>query len=109
MRSGIPKRLSDVENWPELAIEVHYSAGELASKWEVSLRTLQRKFRTQLNTTPQEYLNLLRQSEAEKLVRAGTRTKEIANLLQYRYASNFCRDFNEHHGMAARAWRVAKS
>jgi len=98
--------LPQVNNWPEIAAEVHYQAAQLAELWNVTPRTLQRQFRKELGTTPQKHLDAVRQTEAEKLIREGARTKEIAAELDYKQTSHFCRQFNNFHGMGARAWRM---
>jgi len=105
MKTRSPLVLSKNVNWPELAATVKYQAPLLAAHFNVSLRTLEREFQKQLHTSPQKKLDTCRQSAAEKLVRDGARTKEIAFELGYKTVPHFCRHWSDLHGMGVRAWR----
>ena len=90
--------LSTVQNWPEIAAEVHYRAPLLAKYWKINLRCLQRQFRKQLHTTPQKHLNMVRLKEAQRLARQKMRTKEICNQLEFKQVSHLCRQVHAHFG-----------
>ena len=98
--------LCKIGNWWERAAQAEYRAPVLASLCSVSLRTLQRFFQQKLRTSPQKWLNQVRQLEAEQLAKTGARTKEIAYRLGFRQPSHFCRQFKEHHGISPKAWRL---
>jgi len=68
-------------------------------------RTLRRRFRQRFRTTPQRWLDRLRLREAERLLRAGKRTKEVAYALHYKQPSHFCRQFKERYGASPQRWR----
>jgi AraC-like DNA-binding protein len=55
--------------------------------------------------TPQQWLDHLRQSKAEKMASSGARTKEIAYQLGYKQPSHFCRQFKQSHGLPLKAWK----
>ena len=91
--------------WRERARRAGYQSRTLARQTGRHARTLRRHFRRQFHTTPQRWLEKLRLAEAEKLLRAGKRTKEIYQTLGYRTASHFCRHFQQTHGLSPQAWR----
>jgi len=111
MTNPIPELLGKIPNWFELAAQAKYQVPALAALLHTNVRTLERRFRQELQTTPQEWLNHLRQMEAERLLDIGKRIKEIADLLGYTQASHFCRHFKESHGMTPKMWKrlIAKA
>jgi AraC-like DNA-binding protein len=66
----------------------------------LDVRTLQRRFRAQLQTTPKSWLMRERMLQAPSLLREGLANKEVAARLNYSCESNFCRDFKRHYGCA---------
>ena len=90
--------------WEHLARRAQFHAPRLAKLASVSSKTLERFFKRQFRTTPQKWLDQLRQANAERMALRGARTKEIAFQLGYRQPSHFCRKFKQSHGLPAKAW-----
>src|ERR1044072_2343562 len=102
--------LTAIHDWSELAMQTRYQAVLLlqhfADQSGVSNRTIEREFRKQLRTTPQKWLDKLRQTQAEKLaLDPRIRTKEIASILEYKNVSHFCHHWRCFHGVALNVWR----
>lgn len=91
-------RLHQIQNWPELAQQAKWSATALAKKCDVSLRTLERHFLTQMGKTPKAWLAEQRQFRAVELLLDNSSVKETAIYLGYKHATNFTRKFKDHWG-----------
>jgi transcriptional regulator GlxA family with amidase domain len=85
------REILDHREWAEVAAEVEYDAVALAMLCGVSLRTLERAFQKELQISPQEWLEKLRDAKAALLVNAGKRKKEIVYMLGYKYQSHLSR------------------
>jgi transcriptional regulator GlxA family with amidase domain len=85
------QRVLEYRDWAELAADAKYDAETLASLCEVSLRTLERFFHKNFQSSPQRWLDQLRKIEAVLLVHAGLRKKEIANRLGFKQQSHLSR------------------
>ena len=72
----------------------------LAAHVGLNVRTLERRFREQLCVTPKTWIMRERINLAAPLLAAGFSNKEVAALLGYTCASNFCRDFKQSYGWA---------
>ena len=70
----------------------------LAVKVGMDVRTLERRFRAQFQTTPKAWITQERMRSAPVLLAAGLSNKEIAASLNYSRESNFCRDFKRRFG-----------
>jgi len=92
------ERLIRIRNWPCRAVKAQFRASLLADVCGVSPRTLERFFVHHCQTTPQKWLDQLRDLWALKLATRGARGKEIAHALYYKQASHFCRHFKRTHG-----------
>lgn len=84
--------------WHHLARSAGYKASHLADLSGVSLRTLQRHFRSRYGVTVSDWLKTVRMREAVIRIRAGVRVKEIALDLGYKQLSHFSREFKRAHG-----------
>jgi AraC-like DNA-binding protein len=103
---SVRTKLSGITNWSELAAQVRYCAPLLAEKCSVHPKSLRRFFKARLGTTPQRWLDQLRDFEAEKLVLAGKRTKEIAYLLGYKHPADLCHHFKRARGISLKKWKL---
>jgi AraC-like DNA-binding protein len=70
----------------------------LAVQIGMDVRTLERRFRSQFQTTPKAWIMRERMHFAPSLLAAGLSNKEVAASLQYSCQSNFCRDFKRCYG-----------
>jgi AraC-like DNA-binding protein len=84
--------------WRRLARSAGFKATRLADLVGVSLRTLQRRFRSEYRLTVSEWLTEVRLREAGDRIRAGDRVKEVAIDLGYKQLSHFSREFKRAFG-----------
>lgn len=84
--------------WYRLARSAAYRPVSLAATAGVSLRTLQRHFKSRYGITVSDWLKKVRMQEAAHRVRAGDRVKEIAIDLGYKQLSHFSREFKRKYG-----------
>lgn len=75
-----------------------FSVKVLAVHIGLELRTLERRFREQLCTTPRAWVMRERMNLAPPLLAEGLSNKEVAAALNYTCESNFCRDFKRCFG-----------
>lgn len=68
---------------------------------------MERFFHDTLTVSPQQWLNQIRQSDAEVLAQSDKSTKEIAVLLGYKQSSHFCRQFKNARGVSVKVWKKA--
>lgn len=94
------QRLKTVQEWETLAQSSHYRANELASLCQVSLRTLQRHFRSEYGLTVSGWLREVRLREAYGRLIGGATVKEVAFDLGYKQLSHFSRDFKSYFGVS---------
>ena len=94
------QRLKTVQEWEILAQSSSYRAHELAALCQVSLRTLQRHFRSQYGLTVSGWLREVRLREAYSRLLGGAMVKEVAFDLGYKQLSHFSRDFKSYFGVA---------
>lgn len=87
------------QSWEKLAGEAGYRPCELAKICKVSLRTLQRHFRSQYGMTLGDWLRKLRLKTAYSRVTAGEPVKEIAYDLSFKQLSHFSRVFKQAYGV----------
>jgi len=85
------RKILAYRDWAELAGEAEYNAGTLAVLCQANRRTLERLFRAELQTTPQRWLNALRDFEAVRLIKLRTRKKEIVQRLGYKHQAHLSR------------------
>lgn len=91
------QEILDHRDWAELAAEAHYDAVSLARLCRVSRSTLERIFRQELQTTPQCWLEVMRDVAAVRMIDCGKRKKDIAELLGYNHQSHLSRKLRQAH------------
>jgi len=84
--------------WKRLAHSVGFRPKKLAEVAGVSLRTLERHFRSRYGVTVSGWLASIRLREASERIRAGSRVKEVALDLGYKQLSHFSREFKRAYG-----------
>jgi AraC family transcriptional regulator len=87
------------ERWKQMAPVAHYDAKELAKLCRMSIRQLQRNFRSQFERAPQEWLNEQRLYAAAQLLQSGRQVKVVASELGFKQVSHFCRQFKTMNGI----------
>jgi AraC-like DNA-binding protein len=92
------RKLHQVDDWPELARKASYSTAKLAKLCGVSVRSLERFFRENKATTPQQWLHLQRLLQARSILLESDSIKQAAVMLGYKQASHFSREFKKHFG-----------
>jgi AraC-like DNA-binding protein len=92
-------------DWLALAYRAKFRAHQLARLAGMHERTLRRFFRRRFRTTPQRWLDRHRLRAAQRLLRRGGRTKEVAYALGYSHVSQFCRQFKRACGVSPQRWR----
>ena len=91
--SHVNTKLNHIQNWPELAREVKWSALALAKKCGVSVRTLHRHFLQHMGKNTKTWLAEQRQHNALELLCDGSSIKETAACLGYKQQTNFTRQY----------------
>ncbi len=91
-------RLHQIQNWPELAQAVGWSAAALAKKCGVSVRTRQRHFRKHMGKSPKAWITEQRRRRAVELLRDGSSVKETATSLGDKHAISVAREFVKQSG-----------
>jgi AraC-like DNA-binding protein len=86
------------DEWQRLAHCAGYKVATLSEVAGVSVRTLQRHFRSCYGVTVSDWLKSVRLREAGKRLRAGGRVKEVALELGYKQLSHFSREFKRAYG-----------
>jgi len=77
------------EGWGELAEAARYRARELAERCGLSLRQLQRRFKSEKGLTPKQWLQEQRVAAARRMISEGLRPKEIATALKFSDQSHY--------------------
>lgn len=90
-------------SWERLAKQARYRPQELAELCGVSMRTLQRYFRTRYNQTVTDWLRESRLSEAMTHLKGCDSVKQVAFDLGYKQPSHFTRDFKKRFGVPPRS------
>ena len=93
-------------SWEQMAKEAHFRPHALAQVCGVSMRTLQRYFRSQYNQTVSDWLREMRLNEALHFLKACDSVKEVAFELGYKQPSHFTRDFKKRFGVPPREFMV---
>jgi AraC-like DNA-binding protein len=78
----------------------------LAAHVGLNVRTLERRFRDQFQTTPKAWITDERMSSAPGLLASGLSNKEVAAFLRYSCQSNFCRDFKRYYGHPPQEFQI---
>jgi len=93
------RRQTVEKEWEQLARSAGFKATKLADLAGVSLRTLQRQFRSQYGVTVSQWLSSTRLKAAGERIKAGDRVKEVALDLGYKQLSHFSREFKRVYGL----------
>ncbi|HEY0433940.1 MAG TPA: helix-turn-helix transcriptional regulator [Chitinophagaceae bacterium] len=91
--------LAQVDTWSALGKRVNYRASDLALLFNLQPRTVLRVFRRELRTSPQKWLNELRQLEIARLAHANMPGKQIVFEVGYSQLSYFSRTFKQYYGI----------
>lgn len=95
------------QHWLQNHLAAPLRMAELAEHLAVSERTLIRRFRQAVDTTPLTYLQHLRIDSARALLSGGDLTvQQIAHLVGYGDTSSFTRLFRERVGLSPSAYRT---
>jgi AraC-like DNA-binding protein len=94
------------EQWKELAGKAHYNANNLARLSGLSVRQLQRKFRSMKGRYPQKWLNIQKNIAAQRLILSGEQIKKVAFDLEFKQVSHFCRVFKMFNDMTPSEFRI---
>lgn len=91
-------------------IELHYmediKAKDMAKSCELSETHMRRIFLEYTNTTPSEYLNLIRINKAcELLMKGKCSIERVSDLVGYPVLSTFMRNFKKITGLSPSSWR----
>ena len=87
-----------MEQLTNLARRTDYCALRLADEMHLERRTMARRFRVELNSSPGEWLARQRMRDAVELIDLGFTIKEVAAALGYRQTPQFCREFRRRLG-----------
>ena len=82
--------------WPATARIAGYSCHGMAMLLGISLRQVQRHFRSSCESTVHDFLFELRMKDAATLLASSLRIYEVSSLLGYHSTSHFCRDFKRY-------------
>ena len=120
--AGISRKMSYSERLPTsggqhklevIVSEIHenlqkrVSISNLAEAASISVSTLERLFRTHMDTTPRQFILQVKISAAcDWLMHTDMQVKEIATALGYEEHSNFSRAFTKLMGMSPRAYQT---
>lgn len=102
-------RLHRIAEWEPLAAQAQYNAKLLAGLCQVSLRQLERFWKSSFGQAPQAWLDAIRLKKAQELLIGGLTVKETAFSLGFKQSSHFCRKFKRHTGTTPHEFLVARS
>lgn len=89
-RSHHDEQIIKVQEWLYENFQNQLQISELASRFQLSVRSLNRRFKLATNTTPLQYLHELRVSHAKELLKqSNLAISEVADLVGYQDASYF--------------------
>jgi AraC-like DNA-binding protein len=91
--------------WERIALVAEFRPRELAKQCGVSLRTLQRLFRSRYQMSLSEWLRDVRMRQAYIRLRDGQRIKEVAYGLGFKQLSHFSREFKKEFGISPSMFR----
>jgi transcriptional regulator GlxA family with amidase domain len=92
------RRLSQIQNWMELAQRSQWKIETLAQLCGVSIRTLERYFRESMGTSPAKWVRERRiRKGADSLTQSPV--KVAASETGYKYSNNFSRAYRNYWGV----------
>lgn len=92
--------LGNVNMWCSMGAVASYRARNLARGYGISLRHLQRHFRSNLGRTPQDWLNEQRMIAAPLVLLRSESIKRASFDLGFKQPAHFCRHFKMYYGMS---------
>ena len=95
MRTDLPA-VADLRG---IVTQSGFCVKKLSMRVGITVRTLERRFSTQLRTTPKAWMMQERMNSAPSLLAEGLPNKQVAAALNYTSEANFCRDFKRHFGI----------
>lgn len=99
--------ITQVQIWLQDNFARQVRVGELAEQFNMSVRTLNRRFRSAVGQSPLEYLQEVRLNNARELLKkTNLPIAEIAPLCGYQDAAFFTRLFRKHYQSSPRAYRT---
>ena len=79
---------------------------EFAASVGISRRTLERRFKAEMDETPQEFRIKCRLMHAKKLLRQGQSVTEVSGACGYFDQSHFCKSFVQHFGVSPKQYQI---
>ncbi len=74
------------------------SVKDIASKFHISIKTLERLFITHIGQTPKGYISMLRLSKASEYLRDGKSVTDVCYMCGFKNCSRFIQDFKKQFG-----------
>ena len=101
------KQIIELQDWLEEHFTESINIDQLASQFNMSPRTLKRRFKLALNETPLAYIQKLRITAAKRLLEGSKKSIEmITQEVGYEDASSFIRLFKKHTSMSPGEFRA---
>lgn len=98
--------IQSIQDYLDAAYHEHVTLDDLAKKFNISQRTLIRRFKQALDVTPHSYIQNLRMEVAQKALAETKRTVEfVMQQVGYEDVSAFRRLFKQHTGLTPNAYR----
>jgi AraC family transcriptional activator of pobA len=102
----VSSRLDHIKDWKRLARVNGYSTSRIAKHCRISVRQLERFFKTKFDESPREWLHGARMEAAAKSLSRGLLIKEIASQLGYKDIAHFSHDFKTCYQVSPTKWRA---
>ena len=94
----IRSRLVRIQEWEALAVEAGYDPATMAALCPISLRQLERFFKTRFGKSPRAWVMELRCRRARELIQRGYSNKAIVLELNFADESHICHAFKKMYG-----------
>src|SRR5271157_2023467 len=91
------------------ANQSNYRPAKMARLCQISLRQLERTFRTESGCTPREWLKVQRLNNALLMLRKAQSVKQVAYALAYHQIPQFCREFKMRFGITPKEFRQSQA
>lgn len=95
-----------VQEWLQHNFQRPIQIQQVAARFGISVRSLNRRFKTATNTTPLQYLQELRIKQAKELLKqSNLGVSEVADQVGYNDSSHFCEIFKKTTSVTPNAYR----